>query len=49
MEPPATMAIDRDYHAGEDDEQEKAVNECCSCCYDCSESCFDYLCCFNLC
>jgi len=27
MEPPATMAIDRDYHAGEDDEQEKAVNE----------------------
>ena len=26
MEPPATMAIDRDYHV-EEDEQEKAVNE----------------------
>uniref|UniRef100_A0A6N2KZT5 Uncharacterized protein n=1 Tax=Salix viminalis TaxID=40686 RepID=A0A6N2KZT5_SALVM len=26
MDPPATMAIDRDFQAGED-EQEKAINE----------------------
>ncbi|KAJ9170732.1 hypothetical protein P3X46_018820 [Hevea brasiliensis] len=48
MEPPAAQAIERNYQAGED-EQDKVINECCSCCYDCTENCFDYLCCYNLC
>ncbi|KAD9101148.1 hypothetical protein FH972_027340 [Carpinus fangiana] len=52
MEPPAPQAIETssknfEFQA-EGDVQDKAVNDCCSCCFDCTESCFDYLFC-NLC
>ncbi|EOX91334.1 Uncharacterized protein TCM_000563 [Theobroma cacao] len=51
MEAPATQSIETSTNnfQVEEDEQDKAVDECCSCCYDCTETCFDYLCCFNLC
>ncbi|KAM6564398.1 hypothetical protein CsatB_024396 [Cannabis sativa] len=51
MEPPPAQAIDtstKNFQPGED-EQEKALNECCSCFYDCTETCFNYLCCYNFC
>ncbi|KAL9464354.1 hypothetical protein AB3S75_002034 [Citrus x aurantiifolia] len=48
MEPPAAQSISKSFQL-EEDERERAINECCSCCYDCSDSCFDYLCCYNLC
>ncbi|KAK4584530.1 hypothetical protein RGQ29_022304 [Quercus rubra] len=50
MEPPPPQAIEtsnKDFQAGQD-EQDKVVDECCSCCYDCTESFFDFLFC-NLC
>ncbi|CAB4287462.1 unnamed protein product [Prunus armeniaca] len=50
MEPPPAQAIDtssNNLQAGED-EQDKVINECCSCFYDCTETCLDYLFC-NLC
>ncbi|KAI3416600.1 HTH myb-type domain-containing protein [Psidium guajava] len=40
MEPPPTQDISKSYPVAED-EQDKAINQCCSCCYDCSDSCFD--------
>ncbi|KAK8566252.1 hypothetical protein V6N13_021325 [Hibiscus sabdariffa] len=51
MEPPATQSIEDSTKSFqvEEDEQDKAVDECCSCCYDCTDSIFDYLCCSNLC
>nr|DAD47051.1 TPA_asm: hypothetical protein HUJ06_016988 [Nelumbo nucifera] len=50
MEPPSTqeMGSRNNFSAGED-EQDKIVNECCSCFYDCLESLFDFLCCSYLC
>ncbi|GKU94687.1 hypothetical protein SLEP1_g8141 [Rubroshorea leprosula] len=46
MEPPPTQSIESiKAFQLQGDEQDKAVNECCSCWYDCTESCFDYLFC----
>ncbi|KAB1214665.1 hypothetical protein CJ030_MR5G022114 [Morella rubra] len=52
MDPPAPQAIETsgkvlEFQADQD-EKDKAINECCSCCYDCTEGCFDFLFC-NLC
>uniref|UniRef100_A0A804PLE3 Uncharacterized protein n=2 Tax=Zea mays TaxID=4577 RepID=A0A804PLE3_MAIZE len=40
MEPPSAQAM-----SATDDFQDKAVDECCSCCYDCCSSILDFLCC----
>ncbi|KAL0543056.1 hypothetical protein IC582_018143 [Cucumis melo] len=45
MEAPQAIQVSRNL----EDDQDKAVNECCSCCYDCSESWFDYFCCWDDC
>ncbi|RZC45226.1 hypothetical protein C5167_010869 [Papaver somniferum] len=44
MEPPRTQGMN--ISAAGEDEQDKIINECCSCCYDCTDSCFDFLCCY---
>ncbi|XAR73958.1 hypothetical protein NMG60_11008100 [Bertholletia excelsa] len=51
MEPPPAQAIESSGESlqVEDDERDKIVNDCCSCCYDCANSCLDYLCCYNIC
>ncbi|MBA0859324.1 hypothetical protein Goshw_005823 [Gossypium schwendimanii] len=51
MEPPATQSIETSTKSFqvEEDEQDKVVDECCSCCYECTGSIFDYLCCCDLC
>ncbi|TQD81469.1 hypothetical protein C1H46_032964 [Malus baccata] len=50
MEPPPSQAIDTSTKKFqiEEDEQDKVIDDCCSCFYDCTETCFDYLFC-NLC
>ncbi|CAL5187922.1 unnamed protein product [Lathyrus oleraceus] len=45
MEPPQIQSVDASATAGDDDPQDKIINDCCSCCYDCSGGFFDYLCC----
>ncbi|CAN1190921.1 Mitogen-activated protein kinase kinase kinase 5 [Linum perenne] len=44
MDPPAGQSIDRNFQAG-DDGQDQAVNECCSCFYECFQVCLDFICC----
>ncbi|KAH7690863.1 hypothetical protein IHE45_02G077600 [Dioscorea alata] len=44
MEAPSSQAM-----SISEDTQDKVVDECCSCCYDCLESFFYYLCCDFLC
>ncbi|KAE9606760.1 hypothetical protein Lalb_Chr09g0323001 [Lupinus albus] len=41
MEPPQPQSI----QAGDDDPQDKVINDCCSCWYDCIQGCLDFLCC----
>uniref|UniRef100_A0A7N0TAL1 Uncharacterized protein n=1 Tax=Kalanchoe fedtschenkoi TaxID=63787 RepID=A0A7N0TAL1_KALFE len=45
MEPPQSQSISKDLPEPEDDEQDKIIDGCCSCCYDCWASCFDFLFC----
>ncbi|XP_021315753.1 uncharacterized protein LOC110434963 [Sorghum bicolor] len=40
MDPPSAQVM-----STTDDFQDKAVDECCSCCYDCCSSILDFLCC----
>ncbi|KAM7510342.1 hypothetical protein LguiB_009217 [Lonicera macranthoides] len=51
MEPPQAQAIENtnQSYPPQEDEQDKVINECCSCFYDCTDSCLDYLCCYNSC
>ncbi|CAO2827977.1 unnamed protein product [Amaranthus hypochondriacus] len=46
MEAPTNEAIDRSTRGFQDtDPQEKVVDQCCSCIYDCFQGVFDFLCC----
>ncbi|CAN6232559.1 unnamed protein product, partial [Urochloa humidicola] len=40
MDPPSSQVM-----SATDDFQDKTVDECCSCCYDCCSSILDFLCC----
>ncbi|KAL9662967.1 hypothetical protein QQ045_027803 [Rhodiola kirilowii] len=46
MEPPQSQSIAKDLPEPEEDEQKnKIIDECCSCCYDCWASCFRFVFC----
>ncbi|KAL3636494.1 hypothetical protein CASFOL_018793 [Castilleja foliolosa] len=47
MDPPEVQSIESQTSNNPpmEDEQDKVINECCSCFYDCTDSCFDYLFC----
>ncbi|CAL5020751.1 unnamed protein product [Urochloa decumbens] len=40
MDPPSSQVM-----SATEDFQDKTVDECCSCCYDCCSSILDFLCC----
>ncbi|PRQ47908.1 hypothetical protein RchiOBHm_Chr2g0104841 [Rosa chinensis] len=44
MEPPQAQAIETST-TYQEDEQDKVINDCCSCCFDCTETILDYLFC----
>ncbi|KAI4327480.1 hypothetical protein L6164_019935 [Bauhinia variegata] len=51
MEPPPEQSIEISSKSGyqaEEDPRDKVIDDCCSCWYNFTDTCFDYLCC-NLC
>ncbi|KAI8032878.1 hypothetical protein LOK49_LG01G03349 [Camellia lanceoleosa] len=40
MEPPSAQTMTQE--SGQD----KIVDDCCSCCYDCTDGCVDFFCCY---